>query len=341
MKETGCVQASAPLQLVRNIDPDARRPASPLLSIVVCAYRHEGFIDECLESIDAASTCDFELLVIDDGSPDDTLKRCTQFPFRGSHAIRVYTKPNQGLVHSLRAGLELARGRFVAFIASDDSYAPRNLDALVTGYLGSRSSCDALMCQAVFVGGQRNGERVYGAAMEALFERRGIDRMRTVCTEFPKPMLLQSTVFRTEFLRGLNPWCDGLELDDWPTFIRVFSAEAEGRAVVRYAPDLVLCRYRVHEEGIHNRLDRQLRVTEQVAESLVPARHRRTCLANVRIDIGLIHLYEGRWSKGMLLCLRGLLTWPSWSVISRVSARAGRFFSERRRLAGEARAGRS
>jgi glycosyltransferase involved in cell wall biosynthesis len=326
--------AAVPLQLVRGSEPEAGR-AAPLLSVVVCAYGHAAYIEECLETIDRAAAADIELLVIDDGSPDDTLRRCVEFPFRNGRAFRVYTKANQGLVHSLRSGLALARGRYVAFIASDDCYTELGLDAVLSRLGDAQPPIDALLCQAVFLS-QRDGESVYGPTVQALFDRSAVDRLAAVCTEFPKPMLLQSTVFGTAFLRSLAPWCDGLELDDWPTFIRLFIAEAERGAVVRYAPDVVLCRYRVHEGGIHNRLDRQLRVTEQVARSLVPTRYRRTCLANVRIDIGLIHLYEGRWAPGLLLCLSGLLTWPNWSVVRRVSLRAGQFVLKRWRRVAKA-----
>ena len=116
------------LQLVRENRP-ADAGAPPLITVVVCAYRHAAYIDECLASVDAtAPGVAIELIVIDDGSPDDTLARCQAFAFRTDLRLRIYTKPNQGLVHSLQCGLALAEGRYFAVMASDDSYVPGGLE---------------------------------------------------------------------------------------------------------------------------------------------------------------------------------------------------------------------
>jgi len=127
----------------------------------------------------------------------------------------------------------------------------------------------------------------------------------------------------------LKPWTDNLELDDWPTFIRIFVAEAQHAAIVRYMPELKLCKYRVHTEGMHTDLDRQLRITSQVATEFVPLKYRSICLANARIENGLIYLYQGRWGKGLILCLQGFLTNPSLPIVTRVLKRAWRFVNSR------------
>lgn len=313
------------MQLIR-CSGTASAPTEPLLSIVVCAYNHAAFIDECLGSINAANSQDTELIVIDDGSPDETLRRCMDYPFDPDFSVRICAKPNQGLVHSLLTGLGLARGRYVAFIGSDDSYAQEGLDRARADLRRAELPVDALLCQADFVG-HLDGP-VYGPVLQALFSRTAEERLIAICTEFPKPMLLQATIFRTEFLRSLNPWSDGLELDDWPTFIRVFTAAVEQGAVVRYVPGLSLCRYRIHAGGISKQLQRQLRVTEQVAKSLVPARYRNLCLANLRVDIGLSYLRERQWIIGAAICVHGLVTCPRWKVIRRLLASA-RNFAER------------
>ena len=307
----------------------------PLLTIVVCAYRHSAYVHECLASVACVAGPDVELLVIDDGSPDDTLSQCMEFPFDQRLPVQVFTKANAGLVDSLNQGLRLARGRFVAFIASDDAYEARGLEDVISGIRDGTWTADATMCQAVHFGDVQ-GTSVYGETMRALFECTAAERHRALCLQFPRPMLLQATVFRTAFLRELAPWNGDFELDDWPTFIRVFESEAAGRGLVRYLPELCLTRYRIHGGGIHHQLARQLRVTEQVARNLVPAALRRRCLANVRIDIGLIHLYERRIATGLALCVRGFLTCPSPSIAARVTRRGSQFV--RKRMARKSRA---
>jgi glycosyltransferase involved in cell wall biosynthesis len=309
------------LTLVFHSGPER---AEPFLTVVVAAYRHEQFIDELLASVNAAASLDLELVIIDDGSPDGTLAHCQAFPYDERLPVRLYTKKNAGVIDSLRRGLELARGRHVTFIGSDDLYCDGALARACELLNRDERALDALLCQAVMIG-LNDGAPVYGDEFRRLFGLEAAARHEAVCSEFPKPMLLQATVFRTAFLRGLNIWDGKYELDDWPVFIRVFEAEAQGRATVRYDDSLRLSYMRVHAGGIHNRLDRQLRVCEQVARSLVPSHLRRRCLANVRIDIGLMHLYQRQLPVGALLVLRGLVHCPTPAVIGRVLRRFGRF----------------
>jgi|GEM_PF-2362078 len=328
--------AVATLKLVREQRPaDATEP--PLITVVVCAYRHAAYIDECLASVDAtAPGTAIELIVIDDGSPDDTLARCLAFGFRTDLRLRIYTKPNQGLVHSLQCGLALAEGRHFAVMASDDCYVAGGLEQVQSALLDSALPIGGLLCQAVYLAERDtglDGRAVYGEAHSALFRGSAAQRLDAVCSEYPKPLLLQASVFETRLLCEIGVWHDGLVLDDWPTFVHVFVAEAEQKTSVRYRSDIVLCRYRQHPEGVHNQLDRQLRLTEQVARELVPPRFRAVCLANVRIDIGLIHLYGGNRAHGLWLCLRGLLTAPTPRVIGRVWKRGTQALSRRLRPA--------
>jgi len=312
------------LTLVREVPASTR----PLLTIVVCAYRHAPFVGECLAAIDGVAAPDMELVIIDDGSPDDTLLVCGEYVFDPQLPVRLFTKRNAGLVDSLRLGLQLARGEYVAFIASDDAYTAEGLASVLTSLRAGTWHDDATLCQAIQFG-DIDGVPVYGKDMHDLFSQSPEQRYRTLCLQFPRPMLLQATIFRTVFLRELAPWNGNLELDDWPTFIQVFAAAAEGGARVRFTPELCLTRYRIHSGGVHNQLARQLRATEQVARQLVPASLRRRCLANVRIDIGLIHLYERRIGTGLALCARGLLSCPTPDVLARVVRRGTSFVMKR------------
>jgi glycosyltransferase involved in cell wall biosynthesis len=317
----------ASLTLVHSNRDDASN--KPVLSVVVCAYKHARYIEQCLCSINSQQSTNLELIVIDDGSPDDTLARCTNFDFHQNLASRIYVKQNRGLVHSLACGLALARGDYVAFIASDDFYTEDGLTSLMTCLRreGGPPPPDVLMCQAMFLGTRADGTMVYREAMQRFFCGNASDRLRIICSEFPKPMLLQATAFKTEFLRGLRPWCDGLELDDWPTFIRVFLAEYNNEAQVTYMPTLVLSRYRLHEAGIHNNYERQLKVTQQVALTLVPTRFRSVCLANVRIDWGTVYVSKGRWLYGCQLCISGLRSSMSKQVVIRLLRRIAQLIS--------------
>ncbi|MBK9684443.1 MAG: glycosyltransferase family 2 protein [Betaproteobacteria bacterium] len=189
------------LQLVRENRP-ADAGAPPLITVVVCAYRHAAYIDECLASVDAtAPGVAIELIVIDDGSPDDTLARCLVRVSRTDLRLRIYTKPNQGLVHSLHCGLaRWPKGRYFAVMASDDSYGAGGSEQVQAALLASESPIGALLCQAVYLaehGNPIDGRPVYGQAHAVLLRGSAAERLDAVCTEYPKPLLLQASVFET------------------------------------------------------------------------------------------------------------------------------------------------
>jgi len=100
----------------------------PPVSIVLPAYNHEAFIAESVDSALAQSFGDFELIVIDDGSTDRTAEIVAGYT---DPRIRFLRQDNAGSHVTINRGLELARGRYLAILNSDDRYAPRRLERLV------------------------------------------------------------------------------------------------------------------------------------------------------------------------------------------------------------------
>jgi glycosyltransferase involved in cell wall biosynthesis len=311
------------LALVREVPASTRT----LLSIVVCAYRHADYVGECLATIDTFAAPDVELIVIDDGSPDDTLRVCRDHVFDPQLPLRVYTKKNAGLIDSLRRGLALARGEHVAFIGSDDAYVSAGMAELMSRLRAGTWRGDATLCQGVRFGDVE--EVLYDQGFLELFELPPEALYRRCATYLIRGMYLQTAIFRTAFLRGLDPWGRNFALDDWPTFVLVFGAGAEGRASVRYEPGLSLLRYRIHGGGAHKNLTQMIRTTEQIARELVPPKWRRLALANVRIQFGLTYLYQRNIRAGLAMCGRGLMTCPTPEVVARVAHRGASFIWKR------------
>jgi len=96
----------------------------PLVSVIIPAYNQERFIGEAIESILSQSMRDFEILVIDDGSRDRT--KGVVLAFRDK--VRYFFQPNKGAGAARNAGLERAKGRFIAFLDADDMWLPGKLE---------------------------------------------------------------------------------------------------------------------------------------------------------------------------------------------------------------------
>lgn len=95
----------------------------PKVSVVVPIYRVEKYLDECVQSICDSTMHDIEILLIDDGSPDNCGQMCEAWAKRDKR-IRVFHKTNGGLSDARNYGVERANGDYIAFVDSDDKVAP-------------------------------------------------------------------------------------------------------------------------------------------------------------------------------------------------------------------------
>ena len=93
---------------------------SPLLSIVIPAYNAQNYLDDCLNSILMQDFEDYQVVIIDDGSIDNTQKICRAFESSHSGKIIYYRQENKGPLLARLRGLDEASGRYVAFVDSDD-----------------------------------------------------------------------------------------------------------------------------------------------------------------------------------------------------------------------------
>lgn len=93
-------------------------------------YRVEKTLDFCLESILRQKFRDFEVLLIDDGSPDYCPRMCDEWARRDSRIMAIH-KDNGGLSSARNAGIDRARGQLLMFVDSDDSIAPDTIEPLV------------------------------------------------------------------------------------------------------------------------------------------------------------------------------------------------------------------
>ena len=101
----------------------------PLLSIIVPVYDVERYLPKCIDSILAQTFTDFELILVEDGSPDNCPALCDAAAAKDAR-IRVIHQKNGGLSAARNAGLDAARGEWIGFVDSDDYIAPEMYEAL-------------------------------------------------------------------------------------------------------------------------------------------------------------------------------------------------------------------
>ena len=92
------------------------------LSIVVPVYKVEKYLQDCVDSILNQDFKDFELILVDDGSPDSCPKICDEYAKKDAR-VKVIHKQNGGLSSARNAGMDVAKGEYISFIDSDDYIA--------------------------------------------------------------------------------------------------------------------------------------------------------------------------------------------------------------------------
>ena len=102
--------------------------AEPAVSIVIPSYNHASYIRDAVDSVLSQSLADLELIVVDDGSTDESLEILAGF---SDSRLHIYQQANQGAHAAINRGLRTARGGYLAVLNSDDAYHPQRLEKLV------------------------------------------------------------------------------------------------------------------------------------------------------------------------------------------------------------------
>ena len=103
----------------------------PMISVVVPIYNVEAYLSECINSILRQSYHDFELLLVDDGSPDSSGMICDEYALRDSR-IRVIHQENGGVTSARKAGVQAAKGEWICFVDGDDTIPDDSLKTLMS-----------------------------------------------------------------------------------------------------------------------------------------------------------------------------------------------------------------
>ena len=120
----------------------------PTISIIVPVYRVEDYLPACIDSILAQTFRDFELILVDDGSPDNCPALCDAAAEKDER-IRVIHQKNAGLSAARNAGLDIAQGEWIGFVDSDDTIAPEMYEKMLHRVL--KDGAQLAVCSYRFV----------------------------------------------------------------------------------------------------------------------------------------------------------------------------------------------
>lgn len=123
---------------------------SPLVSVIIPTYNRGYIIERAIKSVLSQSYKNFELIVVDDGSTDDTKFRLENYPMKYLH------QENRGVSHARNRGLEVANGEYICFLDSDDEWLESKLDKQVRFFIDN-PNMKWVHTEEIWI---RNGKRV-------------------------------------------------------------------------------------------------------------------------------------------------------------------------------------
>lgn len=116
----------------------------PEISIIVPVYRAEKYLNDCVDSILRQTFSNFELVLIEDGSPDQSGAICDEYAQRDER-VRVIHQPNQGQAAARNHALPMTQGKWLCYVDSDDTIHPQMLEHLYRAAVESGAGIS--MCQ--------------------------------------------------------------------------------------------------------------------------------------------------------------------------------------------------
>lgn len=175
-----------------------------MISVIVSVYNVEDYIARCVESIQGQSYQDIEIILVDDGSTDNSGRMCEEYA-KQDNRIRVVHKANGGNASARNAGIDVAKGDYLTFVDSDDFIDSKALENMITVALSENASIvscgvithrldgeETIQCSETYRVMDRK------ETLEMLFSRQK-DMNMSACTK-----LFSNSLFREEGLRFNN-----------------------------------------------------------------------------------------------------------------------------------------
>ena len=128
--------------------------SQPKISVIVPVYKTEGLLDRCVESIVGQTYKNLEIILVDDGSPDNCPAMCDEWAEKDSR-IRVIHKENGGVSSARNAALDIATGDYIGFVDSDDWIEPEMYSSLIQKISESGKNIALCSYYAVEISGER------------------------------------------------------------------------------------------------------------------------------------------------------------------------------------------
>ena len=229
--------------------------SNPKISVVVPVYKAEKFLRECIDSILSQTFTDFELILVDDCSPDNSPQMCNEYATKDSRIKVLHHEKNQGSIAAYRDGLNASVGEYIQFVDSDDWIERDMFERL---YQKAASGCDFVYCDVIRFTTEDN--KLFP---DTTFDSRGMDKKEIVISmiEDKFPQYLPNKLFKRNLFNDLI-WPEFMLREDTVICIQLLmNAEKVG---YEYS---ILYHYRFNRDSISSNNKKRYKLIKEVYEN--------------------------------------------------------------------------
>jgi len=300
----------------------------PKVSVCIASYNHAKYLEEMLDSVLAQTFRDFEVIIVDDGSKDNSLeilqKYSSEFP-----KIKVFTHPdgkNKGISRTANLAIEKSSGEYIAFIGSDDIWYPQILEKQVE-LMETDAALGIVYAPAHLI--DKNGNKLEGTIGEDV-----IGEKSPVEAIIKKNVIPAITVMvKRAALEKVGLYDEKLVYSDWELWIRILEHYKIGYI------DSPLTKYRIHNlnTSIGIPVKRHIKFSQAVFRRLLEKESRKEINISPRvIERGFVEvnrMMSVKWMDTFIyLSKKGRLKLSLLSLKRAFSAHPANFLQLRRIL---------
>lgn len=206
-----------------------------MISVIVPIYNVAPYLRQCVDSILKQTYSDLEVLLVDDGSPDECGKICDEYT-KSDHRVRVFHTENRGLSAARNVGIENAKGEYLGFVDSDDWIEPDMYEILLKSIQNTNAGIS--ICGYLYESENTQKECACGKNLYS-----GID-LQLALFEGKINSNVWNKLYRRELFQEIR-FPEGMNYEDLATMHRIID-EAEGVVTI----NRLLYHYRAREGGI-------------------------------------------------------------------------------------------
>jgi glycosyltransferase involved in cell wall biosynthesis len=247
---------------------------TPKISILIPLYNHENYILDLLESISKIEFSSFLVLILDDGSTDDSYIRALGCVSQFNYPIKVMHQENHGIVYTLNKLAELAHTKYICFIASDDLFLPKRFNFDLLKMEENKNIVISFGNGVKVINDLETTECLYQDDMlNSLSSGNSLIVYNYITSTVPA-FYLQGCTCRKDFFIEIGGFDKGLIADDWAFNIKVFKKLSLGQYQYYFHP-MPIFGYREHRKNVHKNIERQFRLISEIINFYIPEKNKK------------------------------------------------------------------